>query len=51
MLHPKLTKAGVELVKSFEGLRRKAARLDGGRWTLRYRHTSSSRVGANVTAV
>jgi lysozyme len=49
-LHPRLTKAAIELVKSFEGLRPKAARLPGGGWTIGYGHTLSAREGAEVTA-
>jgi len=48
--HPGLSRAGLELVKRFEGLRRKAARLDGGGWTIGYGHTVSAREGAEVTA-
>lgn len=49
-LHPRLSKAAIELVKSFEGLRRTAARLPGGGWTIGYGHTLSAREGAEVTA-
>ncbi|HTK35717.1 MAG TPA: lysozyme [Caulobacteraceae bacterium] len=48
--HPRLSKAGIDLVKRFEGLRRKAARLEGGGWTIGYGHTASAREGAEVTA-
>ena len=48
--HPRLSKAGIELVKRFEGLRRKAARLESGGWTIGYGHTVSAREGAEVTA-
>ncbi len=48
-LHPRVTKAAVELVKRFEGLRRRAARLPDGGWTLGYGHTMSAREGAMVT--
>jgi lysozyme len=47
--HPRLSKTGIELVKRFEGLRRKAARLDNGGWTIGYGHTVSAREGAEVT--
>lgn len=50
-LHPRLTSASVELVMRFEGLRRRAARLPGGGWTIGYGHTASARQGAVVTAV
>jgi lysozyme len=49
-LHPRLSPSGLELVKRFEGLRRKAGRLDGGGWTIGYGHTVSAREGAEVTA-
>jgi len=45
----KVSRAGVELIKSFEGLRSVAARLPDGRWTLGYGHTFSAREGAKVT--
>ncbi|CAM3234354.1 lysozyme [Asticcacaulis taihuensis] len=45
----KVSRAGVELIKSFEGLRTTAARLPDGRWTLGYGHTFSAREGARVT--
>ncbi|MEI9904960.1 MAG: lysozyme [Asticcacaulis sp.] len=45
----KVSRAGVELIKSFEGLRSVAARLPDGRWTLGYGHTFSAREGARVT--
>ena len=48
--HPRLSKAGIDLVKRFEGLRRKAARLEGGGWTIGYGHTASAREGAVVSA-
>ena len=48
-LHPRVTKTAVELVKRFEGLRRRAARLPDGSWTVGYGHTKSAREGAVVT--
>lgn len=48
--HPRLSRAGLELVKGFEGLRRKAARLKDGGWTIGYGHTVSAREGAEVSA-
>ncbi|MGZ3306023.1 MAG: glycoside hydrolase family protein [Asticcacaulis sp.] len=45
----KVSRAGVELIKSFEGLRQSAARLPDGRWTIGYGHTFSAREGARVT--
>ncbi|MDC7675618.1 lysozyme [Asticcacaulis machinosus] len=44
----KISRAGVELIKSFEGLRQVAAKLPDGRWTLGYGHTFSAREGARV---
>lgn len=46
----KISRAGVELIKSFEGLRQVAAKLPDGRWTLGYGHTFSAREGARVGA-
>ncbi len=40
--------AAIELIKRFEGLRRTAAPLDDGRWTVGYAHTRSAREGAEV---
>lgn len=45
----KVSRAGVELIKSFEGLRQKATRLIDGRWSVGYGHTYSAREGATVT--
>ena len=45
----KVSKAGVELIARFEGLRRRAARLPDGRWTIGYGHTLSAREGAEVS--
>jgi lysozyme len=47
-LQPRVSRAGIELVKRFEGLRRKAARLADGGWTIGYGHTRSAREGAEV---
>lgn len=47
-LHRRLTRASIELVKQFEGLRRTAARLEGGGWTIGYGHTVSAREGTTV---
>ena len=46
----KISEAGVELIERFEGLRRQAARLPDGRWTIGYGHTQSARAGAEVSA-
>jgi len=48
-LHPRLSRESIELVKRFEGLRLKAARLADGGWTIGYGHTASAREGATVT--
>jgi lysozyme len=48
-LHPRVTRSAVELVKRFEGLRRRAARLPDGGWTIGYGHTRSAREGAVVS--
>ena len=47
--HPRLSRAGIDLVKRFEGFRRRAGRLDGGGWTIGYGHTASAREGVEVT--
>lgn len=49
-LHPRVSAQAVELVKRFEGLRRTAAELPDGGWTVGYGHTRSAREGAVVTA-
>ncbi|HEY8571347.1 lysozyme [Phenylobacterium sp.] len=41
--------AAIELIKRFEGYRRKAAQLPDGRWTIGYGHTLSAREGAEVS--
>ena len=48
-LHPRVTRTGLELVKRFEGLRRRAARLPDGGWTVGYGHTRSAREDAVVS--
>lgn len=45
----KVTRAGIKLIAAFEGLRRRAARLPDGRWTIGYGHTLSAREGAEVS--
>lgn len=45
----KVSRAGIELIKAFEGFRRRAARLPDGRWTVGYGHTVSAREGAEVS--
>jgi lysozyme len=48
-LHPRVTRSLLELVKRFEGLRRRAARLPDGGWTIGYGHVRSAREGAVVS--
>lgn len=43
------SRAGVTLVKTFEGLRLVAARIHTGGWTIGYGHTLTAREGARVT--
>ena len=45
----KVSRAGIELIKSFEGYRRSAAQLADGRWTIGYGHTKTARQGAEVS--
>ena len=45
----KISPAGIELIKSFEGYRRRAAQVADGRWTIGYGHTKSAREGAEVS--
>lgn len=44
------SRACVELVKTFEGLRPTAGRLETGGWTIGYGHTLTAREGARVSA-
>ena len=44
-----VSRAAIELIKSFEGYRRKSARLADGRWTIGYGHTLTARAGAEVS--
>jgi lysozyme len=43
------TKAAIELIKRFEGFRRRAAELPDGSWTIGYGHTRTARRGAEIT--
>lgn len=43
------SRAGLELIKSFEGFREAAARLPDGRWTIGYGHVRSAREGVAIT--
>lgn len=45
----KVSRTGLELIKGFEGLRRRAARLPDGRWIIGHGHTLSAREGAEVS--
>ncbi|WP_309604629.1 glycoside hydrolase family protein [Phenylobacterium sp.] len=45
----RVSRAGIELIKRFEGYRRQAALLPDGRWTLGHGHTLSARKGAQVS--
>jgi len=44
----KVSKAGIELLKQFEGYRATAAALPQGGWTIGYGHTKSARKGASI---
>ncbi|CAN7153704.1 glycoside hydrolase family protein [Phenylobacterium sp. LjRoot225] len=43
-----VSRTAIELIKRFEGYRRKAAQLPDGRWTIGYGHTLTARAGAEV---
>ncbi|MDB5459439.1 MAG: lysozyme family protein [Caulobacteraceae bacterium] len=43
------TKAAIELIKCFEGFRRRAAALPDGSWTIGYGHTRTARPGAEIS--
>jgi lysozyme len=43
------TRAAIELIKCFEGFRRRAAELPNGSWTIGYGHTRTARQGAEIT--
>jgi lysozyme len=45
----RISRSGLELIKSFEGFRRKSARLPGGRYVVGYGHIRSAREGAEVS--
>jgi lysozyme len=44
-----MSRTAIELIKRFEGYRRKAAQLPDGRWTIGYGHTKTARKGAEVS--
>jgi lysozyme len=43
------TRAAIELIKRFEGFRRRAAQLPDGAWTIGYGHTRTAREGADIS--
>ena len=43
------SRAGLDLIKSFEGFREMAARLPDGRWTIGYGHVRTAREGLVIT--
>ena len=45
----RVSRTAIELIKRFEGYRRKAAQTPQGRWTLGYGHTRTAREGAEVS--
>ena len=49
MPRQQVSRAAIDLIKRFEGYRRKAAQLPDGRWTIGYGHTLSARQGAEVS--
>jgi lysozyme len=44
-----VSRTAIDLIKRFEGYRRKAAQLPDGRWTIGYGHTQTARQGAEVS--
>lgn len=44
-----VSRAAIDMIKRFEGYRRKAAQLPDGRWTLGYGHSLTARQGAEVS--
>src|SRR5215218_10196476 len=45
----RVSRTAIELIKRFEGYRRKSAQLPDGRWTIGYGHTLTARQGAEVS--
>lgn len=45
----RVSRTAIELIKRFEGYRRKAAQLPDGRWTIGHGHTLTTRRGAEVS--
>jgi lysozyme len=46
----RISAAGLELIKTFEGLRESAVRLPDGRWTIGYGHVRTAREGLTIAA-
>ena len=44
-----VSRTAIDLIKRFEGYRRKSAQLADGRWTIGYGHTLTARQGAEVS--
>lgn len=44
-----ISKAAIDMIKRFEGYRRKAAQLPDGRWMIGYGHIQTARAGAEVS--
>ena len=44
-----VSRSAIELIKRFEGYRRKSAQLPDGRWTIGHGHTLTAREGAEVS--
>ena len=49
MRRMRTSKTGLELIKSFEGYRARAAQLPDGVWTIGYSHTQSARENLRIT--
>ncbi len=45
----RISRAAIDLIKRFEGYRRKSAQLPGGGWTIGHGHTLTAREGAEVS--
>jgi len=45
----KVSQAGIDLLKDFEGFRSQSAQLPDGRWTVGYGHTKSARGGVTIS--
>lgn len=49
MRRMRTSKAGLDLIKSFEGFRARAAKLPNGLWTIGYAHTQTARENLRIT--